>query len=83
METETGLKTTWTYDALEIPEIPDDPDMGFQRTLAKDRISEILVISSVDWRHFGIYVVQTEKKGCKASVTFHVQQDQGERFVII
>ena len=83
MEIEKGLTTTWTYDAIEIPEIPDDPDMGFQRTLENDRISEMLVITSVDWRHFGIYVVHTKKKGCKASVTFHVQEDQGERFVII
>ena len=82
METERGLKTTWTYDALEIPEIPDDPDLAFQRNLTKDIISETLVISSVDWRHFGIYVVETEKKGCKATVTFHVQEGQGERFVV-
>lgn len=83
METERGLKTIWTYDALEIPEIPDDPDMGFQRILEEDRISETLVISSVDWRHYGIYVVETKKEGCKTTVTFHVQQDQGERFVVV
>ena len=81
METERGLRTTWIYDALEIPEIPDDPDMAFQRTLTEDRILETLVISAVDWRHFGIYVVETKKKGCKATLTFHVQQEQGEHFV--
>ena len=83
VETERGLKTTWIYDAQVIPEIPDDPDMAFQRTLKKDKISEVLVISSVDWRHFGIYVVETEKGGCKGAVTFHLQQDQGERLLIV
>ncbi|XP_078347668.1 uncharacterized protein LOC144632802 isoform X2 [Oculina patagonica] len=82
IETERGLRTTWTYDAQVIPEVPDDPDMAFQRTLQKDKISEILVISSVDWRHFGIYVVETEKGGCKGTITFHLQQDQ-EREVTV
>lgn len=66
-----------------IPEVPDDPDMAFQRTLQKDKILEDLVITSVDWRHFGIYVVETEKGGCKATITFHLQQDQGERYLIV
>lgn len=79
VEIERGLRTTWSYDAQVIPEIPDDPDMAFQRTLKKNKISETLVFSSVDWRHFGIYLVETQKGGCQGTVAFHLQQDQGER----
>lgn len=83
MESERGLRTTWTFDAQIIAEVPDDPEMAFQRTLQKNTISEVLVISSVEWRHFGIYVVETEKRGCKRTVTFHLQQDKGEDKTLI
>ncbi|KAJ7340309.1 hypothetical protein OS493_003042 [Desmophyllum pertusum] len=81
VETERGLKTVWTFDAQMIPEVPDDPDMAFQRSLQNNTISEVLVISSVDWRHYGIYVVETEKNGCKGTVTFHLQQDKEQEFI--
>ena len=70
--------TTWTFEAQVIPDVPDDPDMAFLRTLQNSTVSETLVISSVGWRHFGIYAVETEKNGCKNTVTFHLQQDEGK-----
>lgn len=83
VELERGLQTIWSYDAQVIPEIPDDPDMAFQRTLKKNKILETLVFSSVDWRHFGIYLVETHKGGCQGTVAFHLHQDQGERVVCL
>ena len=78
LETEKGLKTRWTYDAQLIPEVPDDPDMAFERGLKGNTISETLVISSLDWRHYGTFVVETEKGGCKELITFKIEHDKGE-----
>lgn len=78
LETEKGLKTRWTYDAQLIPEVPDDPDMAFERGFKGNTISETLVISSLDWRHYGTFVVETEKDGCKEAITFKIEHDKGE-----
>ena len=64
MELEKGLRTIWTYDAQFIPEFPDDPELAFERGLKKNIITESLVIGSLDWRHYGTYVVETNKDGC-------------------
>lgn len=76
VDSERGVMTTWTFEAQVIPDVPDDPDMAFLRTLQNSTVFETLVISSVGWRHFGIYAVETEKNGCKNTVTFHLQQDE-------
>ena len=81
VETERGLRTTWTYEAQIIPEVPEDPEMAFERGLKDNKISETLVISSLDWRHYGIYVVETEKAGCREAITFNIKHDKGNYFV--
>ena len=40
VETERGLRTTWTYEAQIIPEVPEDPEMAFERGLKDNKISE-------------------------------------------
>ena len=81
VETERGLRTTWTYEAQIIPEVPEDPEMAFERGLKDNKISETLVISSLDWRHYGIYVVETEKAGCREAITFNIKHDKGNYFM--
>lgn len=78
VDSERGFVTTWTFEAQVIADVPDDPEMAFLRTLQNNTVSETLVITSVEWRHFGIYAVETEKDGCKKTVTFHLQQDEGK-----
>ena len=36
-----------------------------------------LVISSKDWRHYGIYIVETEKAECREAITFNIKHDKG------
>ena len=81
VETERGLRTKWTYEAQIIPEVPEDPEMAFERGLKDNKISETLVISSLDWRHYGIYVVETEKAGCREAITFNIKHDKGNYFM--
>jgi len=83
LEKASGLRTRWTFDAQLIPDVPDDPDMAFERGLKEKLVTETLVISSLDWRHFGVYAVETEKDGCREETTFHIQHDKGESFNIV
>ena len=83
LEIKRGLRTTWTYEAQIIPEVPDDPDMAFERDLKDNMISETLVLSSLDWRHYGIYAVETEQNGCRETITFNIQHDKGKTFDIV
>lgn len=78
VETEKGLRTRWTYDAQLIPEVPDDPDMAFERGLENSILSETLVFSPLDWRHYGTYVVETEKDGCQEAIAFKIEHDKGK-----
>ena len=71
------MKTTWTYDAQIIPDVPDDPNMAFQRILKENIIVESLIISDLDWRHFGMYIVDAVKDGCKETLTFHIMHEKG------
>lgn len=47
-----------------ILEVFDDLDMVFEWILKKNIIIEIFVISLLDWRYYGIYIVEIVKGGC-------------------
>ena len=78
VECERSLIPKWTFDAKEIPQLPDDPSLAFQRDIRDNVFLQTLVIAELKYHHYGSYTVETEKDGCKENLSFFVKPESGK-----
>ena len=75
---EKNLALSWMFEATEISQIPDDPSLAFQRDTRGEQVLQTLVITELEFRHYGLYSVEGEKDGCKERIQFDVRHAVGE-----